>query len=230
MIGIIGAMEIEVDKLQEKMTDKEEINFASLNFVKGKLQGKDVVVVRSGIGKVNAAMCTQILVDKFLVDTVINTGIAGGVYKDIKIGDIVIGSRAVQSDMNSTAFGFKIGEMPGMDIRYFPLDKNLAELAVRKCKEINTDINVYLGTISTGDRFVAGRELKESLREEFDAYCTEMEGASIAHVAYLNSIKCLIIRAISDNASDDASGLYEEFEAKAAKHCSDLTLSILNDI
>ena len=144
MIGIIGAMEEEVSQLIEAMEEKEKVTCAGMDFYCGKLKDKEVVIVQSGIGKVNMALCTQILADRFDVKAVINTGVAGGLYKDIEIGDIVISKDAVQHDVDATVFGYKVGEIPRMDTSYFEADKDLIELAKKTCDEVNPDIHSYV--------------------------------------------------------------------------------------
>lgn len=144
MIGIIGAMEEEVSQLIEAMENKEKVTCAGMDFYSGTLKVKDAVVVQSGIGKVNMALCTQILADKFDVEAVINTGVAGGLYKDIEIGDIVISKRCGTTDVDATVFGYKVGEIPRMDTSYFEADKDLIELAKKTCEEVNPDINCYV--------------------------------------------------------------------------------------
>ena len=230
MIGIIGAMEEEVANIKNLMSDIEIIEKANMSFVKGKIDGKELIVVRSGIGKVNAGICTQILADIFAVSVVINTGIAGAINNNINRGDIVVSTDAVQTDMDATAFGYELGQIPRMEVKAFPADEKLIELAVQKCKEVNPDINIFKGRISTMDKFVAGKEIKKEIEKKFNAFCTEMEGAAIAQAAYLNNIKFLIIRAISDKADGSAGVDYVEFEKEAIKHCTKLTLALINSI
>ena len=213
MIGIIGAMEEEVAALKEAMTIEENVTFASMDFCKGTLCGKAVVVVRSGIGKVNAAICAQILVDKFGVDTLINTGIAGSLDANIDIGDMVISTDAVEHDMDASIFGDPIGQVPRMDTFSFPADSELVE--------------TFVGRIVSGDQFVSSAEVKEKLVSNFGAKCTEMEGAAIAHAAYLNKVSCVIIRAISDKADNSATMDYPEFEKQAITHSVRLVKSLL---
>ena len=222
MIGIIGAMEEEVSQLIEAMEQKEKVTRAGMDFYCGNLNGKDVVIVQSGIGKVNMALCTQILADKFDVKAVINTGVAGGLYKDIEIGDIVISKDAVQHDVDATVFGYKVGEIPRMDTSYFEADKDLIELAKKTCEEVNPDINCYVGRVVSGDQFISSKEVKNHLIEEFNGSCTEMEGAAIAQGAYLNKIPYVVLRAISDKADDSATMDYPTFESEAARHCVNL--------
>ncbi len=218
MIGIIGAMKDEVQALKDSMQMEETKEIASMIFCKGNLCGKEVVVVQSGIGKVNAALCTQILADIFKVDTVINTGIAGSLDADIDIGDMVISTDAVQHDVDATIFGDPLGQVPNMDTFSFPADEVLITKAVEANKEANPDIHTFIGRIVSGDQFISDNRAKERLVKEFDAKCTEMEGAAIAHAAYLNKLSCVIIRAISDKADNSATMDYPEFEQKAIAH------------
>lgn len=218
MIGIIGAMDEEVAALKEKMEVEKVTDRASMQFVAGKLEGKEVTVVRSGIGKVNAAVCAQILASEFHVDTLINTGIAGSLDAKIDIGDMVISTDALHHDMDATAFGYPLGEVPRMDILAFPADEKLIRLAVEANEEANPDIHTFTGRVVSGDQFVASDKVKEKIRSNFGGLCTEMEGAAIAHTAYLNDISYVIIRAISDKADGSASEDYPTFEKKAIAH------------
>lgn len=218
MLGIIGAMDEEVSKLKEKMTDVEIRSKASMDFYKGKLMGTDVVVVRSGIGKVNAGICTQILVDEYKIDSVINTGIAGSLNADIDIGDIVIATDTLQYDVDATGFGYELGVIPRMETSVFKADDTLRELAKECCERVNPDVKVFCGRVVSGDQFVSDKDKKQYISDNFKGYCTEMEGAAIAHAAYLNNIPFLIIRAISDKADDSATMDYPTFEAKAIEH------------
>ncbi len=227
MIGIIGAMEEEVAALKEAMTIEENAVFASMEFCKGLLCEREVVVVRSGIGKVNAAICTQILVDKFGVDTLINTGIAGSLDADIDIGDMVISTDAVEHDMDASIFGDPIGQVPRMDTFSFPANGELVEKAKAANEEANPDIHTFVGRIVSGDQFVSSKEVKEKLVSHFGAKCTEMEGAAIAHAAYLNKVSCVIIRAISDKADNSATMDYPTFEKKAITHSVRLVKNLL---
>ena len=227
VIGIIGAMDEEVAFLKEEMKIEEVIEYASMQFYKGELYGKNVVVVRSGIGKVNAAICAQILADKFQVDVLINTGIAGSLDADIDIGDMVISTDLVEHDMDATIFGDPLGQVPRMDTFSFPADEALVEKAVAANQEANPDIRTFTGRIVSGDQFVSSSSVKEKLVENFQAKCTEMEGAAIAHAAYLNQISCVIIRAISDKADNSATMDYPTFEKKAIEHSVRLVRNLL---
>lgn len=230
MIGIIGAMDLEVEKLIEAMTDKEKIEYASRVFYKGKLSGTDVVLARCGVGKVNAALTVQMMVDKFGIEKIINTGVAGSLNEKIDIGDIVLATEAVYHDMEAIAFGYERGQVPQMDTFSFPNDEKLVSLADAACRKVNSDINVFVGRIASGDQFIADKETKNNIKKWFDPYCVEMEGCAMAHAAYVNKIGCLIIRAISDKADDSAEMDYPTFEKKAAVHCANMVLEMMKNM
>lgn len=211
-------MDQEVAKLKEMMTEVEITKAASMEFYKGKLNGTEAVVVRAGVGKVNAACCTQALIDHFPVSCVINTGIAGSLQASIDIGDIVLATDALEHDMDAVSFGYGLGQIPGMEVFSFTADEKLRKIAKEGCEKVNPDISVHEGRVVTGDQFVSSKEKKTWLVDHFDGCCTEMEGAAIAHVAYLNQIPFLIVRAISDKADDSAHMDYPTFEAKAIEH------------
>ena len=229
-VGIIGAMEIEVETLKKHMKIRRTVNKAHMEFCEGVLGGKEVVVVRSGIGKVNAAVCTQILVDDFKADTVINTGIAGSLKAEINIGDIVVSTDLVHHDMDAVNFGYPLGQIPQMETFSFKSDEALRKLAVQACRDVNPDIEVFEGRIASGDQFVADQGVKDEIVKQFDAYAVEMEGAAIAQAAYLNNVPFLVVRAISDKADGSAEVDYPTFEAMAVEHCVKMTLRILNQI
>lgn len=226
MLGIIGAMDVEVAEVKKAMEDVEVKVLAGMEFYKGILKGKEAVVVRSGIGKVNAAICTQILADHYEVDAVINTGIAGSLRNEINIGDIVLSTDTVQHDMDATGFGYPAGQVPQMKEFAFPADEGLMKLAKECCKRVNPEIEVFTGRVVSGDQFISDREKKQWIVDTFSGFCTEMEGAAIAQAAYLNNIPFLIIRAISDKADTNANMDYEVFEAQAVRHSVNLILAM----
>lgn len=230
MVGIIGAMEVEVSKLKEMLQDTEIKNKAGMTFVSGSLNGKPVVVVRSGIGKVNASICTQILADEYKVNYIINTGVAGSLHNEINIGDIVLSKDALQHDMDATGFGYAVGVIPQMEKSIFEADERLIQIAEKCIKEDITDINAFVGRVVSGDQFISDKGKKKWIVDNFQGYCTEMEGAAIAQAAYLNNIPFLIIRAISDKADDSATEDYPTFEAKAAQHCVKLLCEMVKKI
>lgn len=229
MIGIIGAMEVEVEKLRDAMDITGRQNVAGMVFYCGRINDTEVVLVRSGVGKVNAAVCTQILCDLYGVDVVLNTGIAGSLCADINIGDIVISTDAVQHDMDARYFGYDPGVIPQQDVSVFVADEALADKAVAACKKVNPDISVFRGRVLSGDQFIADKGKKQWLSDTFGGMCTEMEGAAIAHAAYRNGVPFLIVRAISDKADDSATEDYTTFEAKAIEHMVKLTLELLKE-
>ncbi len=218
MLGIIGAMDTEVAKLKEVMEDVNITKAASMEFYEGKLNGARAVVVKAGVGKVNAACCTQTLIDHFPVSCVINTGIAGSLKAEIDIGDVVLATDAVEHDMDVAALGYAPGKIPDMDVESFEADEKLRKIAKESCEKVNPDISVYEGRVVTGDQFISSKEKKAWLTETFGGCCAEMEGAAIAHAAYLNQVPFLIVRAISDKADDSAQMDYPTFEAKAIEH------------
>lgn len=229
-IGIIGAMKKEIETIQQSMnpgTDVHIKNVANMDFVELEIGEKSVVAVQSGVGKVNAGICTQILVDHFGVDLVINTGIAGALHPQVDVGDIVISTDLVQHDVDAVVFGYEKGQIPGIPVTYFPTDDVLRTLALEVCKEVNPDIGVYTGRIVSGDQFVSDSKVKKMLVEDFGGYCTEMEGAAIAQVAYLNQISCLVIRAMSDKADEQAHVSFENIQKMAIEHCTRLTLALI---
>ncbi len=230
MIGIIGAMEEEIRGLRRQMNILRIEKRAGMDFYIGELAQKECVLVCSGIGKVNAAACAQILADRFEVKHILNTGIAGGLKEALNIGDIVLSTDAVQHDFDCSAFGYPLGGIPRMRTSEFPADPALCALAMRCCREENPEIGVFAGRVASGDCFVSSREKKAEIASRFDAWCCEMEGAAIAQVAYLNEIPWLIIRAISDRADGTAASEYEAFQNDAIEHFLKLTLRLLREL
>ena len=226
-IGIIGAMELEVETLKSKMNVVKTTKKANMEFFEGTLNGVEVVIVRSGIGKVNAGICTQILADVFGVEAVINTGIAGSLNNDVNIGDIVLSTDVLHHDMDAIGFGYKKGQIPQMDEFSFPADEKLRKLAAKVCKEVNPEISVFEGRICSGDQFISDKSVKDAIISEFGGFAVEMEGAAIGQAAYLNHIPFLVVRAISDKADDSASMDYPTFEAQAIRHSVNLMAEML---
>lgn len=226
IIGIIAAMEEELEILLSEMSLEEKKVKANMTFNKGKLWGKDVVAVVCGIGKVNAAICTQILASEFEVDKVINVGVAGGISKEIYPGDIVIADNLVEHDMDTTSFGDPHGQIPRMDTFDFKCDKELVEAAKKACATTK-ELNTFTGRIVSGDVFVADLEKIKWLEKEFSALSCEMEGASIAHTCYLNNIPFVVIRSISDNANNGAHMDFQKFTPIAVKNSTAILKEML---
>lgn len=227
MIGIIGAMDEEVADLKNVMLVEETVEFASMTFYKGMIVEKQVVIVRSGIGKVNAAVCAQILIDKFGVDIIINTGVAGSLNAKLDIGDMLISKDALHHDMDTSQFGDPLGMVPRMDVLAFPADERLMRLAKEVNETVNPDIRTYVGRVASGDQFISSAERKDFIVKNFDAACAEMEGAAIAQVAYLNDVSYVIIRAISDKADNSAHEDYPVFLKRAIEHSVRLVIGLL---
>lgn len=226
-IGIIGAMELEVDALKARLVDCTVTLRAGMEFYEGTLNGTDVVVVRCGVGKVNAALCVQAMADLYSVTHVINTGIAGSLNAELDIGDILISVDAIEHDMDATGFGYAPGEIPQLGVREFVADRQMAELALELCAEVNPDIHARLGRVVSGDQFICDAGVKARLIAKFQADCAEMEGAAIAHGAYLNGLPFLIVRAISDKADGSAELDYPTFEHRAAQHSARLVEALV---
>ena len=207
MLGIIGSMDSEVQELKNEMPDAKITSVAGMDFYEGHIHDKDVVVVKCGTGKVNAAICTH-----------------------IDICDIVISKDAIEHDMDVTALGYERGVIPDMDNSVFHSDSRLFDVAVKSIEEANLSVKVFTGRVVSGDQFIAGKEKKDDLVNTFAGDCAEMEGASIAHAAYVNNIPCLIIRAISDKADGSAEMDYPTFEKKAAANSIKILKQLIKNL
>lgn len=229
-IGIIGAMDEEVEALKNEMNIKEIKTIANMDFYIGILENKDVMLVRCGIGKVNAAICTQILISELKVDTIINTGVAGAIKDELDVLDLVISTDVQQHDFDVTGFGHKLGEIPRMDKSIFPADITLVDKAFAASKDVLKGNKAVKGRIVSGDIFVSDINLKEKLTINFNAHCTEMEGAAIGHTCYVNNIPFVIIRAMSDKADGSAHNNFNEFVKLAADHSKDIVKIMLKNM
>ena len=220
-LGVLGAMEQEVETLLSVMEDKESTTRGGCVFHAGKLEGLDAVVVQCGIGKVNAALSVQILCDCYGVTHLVNTGIAGSLDATLDIGDLVVSEEAQYHDFDCCAFGYPMGQVPGSPVSY-PADPDLQRLAFAAAQAVHPG-HCRLGKIASGDQFVADRGTKQRIIQVTGAVCTEMEGAAIAHAAYKNGLPFAILRAISDKADDSADMDYPTFERQAAHRCAEVT-------
>ena len=229
ILGIIGAMREEVETLVEKLTDVRQQTHAWSTYYEGKLEGMDVVVVQCGVGKVNAAMCAQILCSVYGVTHLVNTGIAGSLNAQLDIGDLVVSRDAMYHDFDCNAFGYPAGKVPGMDVIAFPADEKLMEKAFAAAEEVNPG-HTKVGRVASGDQFVASKALKEKIIDLTQALCTEMEGAAIAQTAYRNGIPYVILRAISDKADDSADMDYPTFERIAAHRCAAVVMNLAKEL
>ncbi len=225
MIGIIGAMDEEIQYLLEHMEDKQEVTVAHSRFVKGELEGKEIVLLKSGIGKVNAAMGTTIMMERFSPEAVINTGSAGGFSERLEVGDLVISSEVVQHDVDVTAFDYEYGQVPGLPT-FIPASDKLVELTAGAVKELN--IQYEIGLIATADTFMADQSKVQETRGKFpQMIAAEMEGAAIAQVCHQYDVPFVIIRALSDIAGKDSSVTFDAFLETAAKHAAQLIMKVV---
>ncbi len=224
-LGIIGAMQIEVETLRSKLQNAKETAIAGSTFYEGELEGLNVVIVQCGVGKVNAALCAQILCTSFGVTHIVNTGIAGSLCAELDIGDLVVSEDAMYHDFDCVHFGYEMGKVPGMDTVAFPADRELAQYAFAAAESVNPG-HTKTGRIASGDLFVAEKSAKERIISITGALCTEMEGAAIAHAAYRNKVPFVILRAISDKADDSAEMDYPTFERIAAHRCASVTMAL----
>ena len=228
-LGIIGAMDLEVETLLGVMENKKSIEKARSTFYEGTLEGLDVAVVQCGVGKVNAALCAQILCDCFGVTHLVNTGIAGSLCAELDIGDLVVSKDAMYHDFDCVNFGYPYGKVPGMDTISFPADETMMAYAFAAAESVNPG-HTKIGRVASGDQFVADKALKEKIIANTQGLCTEMEGAAIAQTAYRNNLPFVILRAISDKADDSAEMDYPTFERIAAHRCAQVACNLAKQL
>ena len=228
-LGIIGAMRIEVETLLEKMENVTVAAHAGSEYYEGTLAGLRAVVVQCGVGKVNAAICAQILCSCYGVTHLVNTGIAGSLCAELDIADLVISRDAIHHDFDLRFWGRPVGQVPGFEVTAFPADENLIAQAYAAAEAVNPGHNT-VGRVASGDQFICSREQKEKIIADTQAICAEMEGASIAHTAYRNGIPFVILRAISDKADDSAEMDYPTFERLAAHRCAEVTVNLARQL
>ncbi len=227
--GIIGAMDEEVAHLIDTMEDDRVETLSGMGFHIGKLCGKNVIVVKSGMGKVNAAMCAQTLITKYGATAVINTGVAGTLSPDVGIGDIVISEETVQHDYEVIELGFDPGFIPNVGVLAIPADENLRTKAADIIKMQRPDIDVFQGRICTGDAFISGDEMGPIVAQ-FGGLCCEMEGGAIAQVCHLNNVPYVVVRCISDNVSGEGPADYEKFEKELAELCAQMIVELMKEL
>ena len=218
--GIIGAMDEEVTSLKAAIKNPKTTTVADMVFYEGKLDGADVVVVQCGMGKVNAGICANTLINDFGCTRVINTGVAGSLDAQIDIGDIVVSTDAVQHDFTVEAIGFQKGEIPYTGLYAFPADEAMRKAAVEAVRAAAPEISVFEGRVCSGDQFISSKEQRNKIITDFGGMCCEMEGGAIAQACYLNHTPFVIIRSISDKVDESEELSYEEFKEAAAKHCA----------
>ena len=227
-IGIIAAMQEEMIEIKKIMTDIQEKNIFELIYTTGKINDKEIVLVEAGVGKVNAARATQIMIDNFEIDAIINVGSAGATNEQLNIGDIVIGKKLIQHDFDITAFGHPKGYISNVG-EYVESDERLIkkiEKAISDIKE--NDFKIKIGTIVSGDIFCTEIKMKEKVRTKFNADAIEMEGAAIAQVCKLDKVPFIITRSISDSPNGNNNITFDQFLEKASKRCAEIINKFLN--
>ncbi len=227
-IGIIGAMDVEIELLLEEMKKTFEphtTTIAGRTYYGGVIGDMTVILAKCGVGMVNAAICTQVMIERFGVNAVLNTGIAGSLDASINIGDIVVATEAVNHIMDVANLGYELGQTPDVDTLAFPCDKNLSNYVLKAAEGIG--VTTHTGRVASGDRFVRDESEKRHITDNFDAKCCEMEGGAIAQACYLSGVPCAIVRAISDKADGSASMDYPLFEAQAARQSAALVRRML---
>ncbi len=229
-IGIIGAMDVEVSSLKEAADITKTTKIAKMEFCEGKLGDKDVVIVKCGMGKVNAGICANTLINDFNCTKIINTGIAGSLDSQIDIGDIVVSVDAVQHDYDVEAIGFKKGEIPYTGLYAFEADEAMRAAAVKAVTESAPDVHVFEGRVCSGDQFISKKEQKDKIISDFGGMCCEMEGAAIAQTCYLNNTPFVVIRAISDKPDETEIVDYKTFEAQAAARCAKIVRYMVENL
>ncbi|MCM3716951.1 5'-methylthioadenosine/S-adenosylhomocysteine nucleosidase [Fictibacillus phosphorivorans] len=228
-IGIIGAMEEEVVLLREQLSELQEKKLAGCEFYKGSLNGQEVVLLKSGIGKVNATIGTTLMIQMYEPDAIINTGSAGGFHADLNVGDVVISTDVRHHDVDATIFGYEYGQVPQMPANYMP-DQTLVEAAVKAGARVE-EIQVAKGLIASGDSFMSDHERVEDIRKKFPTlYAAEMEAAAIAQTCYQFNVPFVIIRSLSDIAGKDARVSYDQFLETASKNSAELVQKIVEEL
>lgn len=227
LVGIIGAMECEINGVKEWMDLKDIHEVAMMKFYRGNAEGVEVIVVCCGIGKVNAAIATQILADKFDVNYIINAGVAGAISEELEVGDIVISSDTTYHDFNSIQL---VNNYPWISDIYIKADEGLINMCEKACSKVESINRSFVGRVVSGDRFISDSEVKKIIEDKHAALCIEMEGASIAHVCYVNKIPFVVIRSISDKADESASISFREFLELASKQLNQLVIAVLQEI
>ena len=223
MIGIIGAMDEEISVILSEMNNISEYNINNIKFYKGKIYDKDLVLVKSGIGMVNASIITTLLIKEFDVNKILFSGVAGSLNKNINVGDIVIADSLVEYMFNATEFGYEIGQIPRMENSVFK-----SENLLNKIRDILKNDSIFYGKILSGDKFVSNLEEKEKIGKKFDALAVDMESAAVAHCAYILGVEFAIIRSISDSLNSDSVMEYAEFVNVAAMNSKEILLKLLN--
>ena len=225
-IGVIGAMQMEVDNLKEALQKSKTETFSGVEFVIGELEGKTVVAAKCGVGKVFAAICAQTMILKYDVDMIVNIGVAGTLTRDLKVLDVALASNVLQHDIDTSPLGDPVGLISGINMILLPTDAHMNEVMAACLKD--KGINFRKGSIATGDQFIATDEKRDFIREHFEAIAAEMEGGSIGHVCYVNEVPFTVLRSISDGAGGAMD--YETFAEKAAVQSIEVVIEFIKVI
>ena len=228
MIGIIGAMDVEVKLLKERMTEKQEETLSAIEFTRGFLEGQDVVVAQNVVGKVSAAVCAQTMILHYNVKKLLNTGVGGALSSKLHIGDVIVASACVEHDIDTTPVGDPAGLISRLNIIELPVDKTMAEQFASTCEVCG--VNYLQGIVASGDQFITSAQRSEWIRKTFNAVSTDMETAAIAHVAYMNQCPFAGLRVASDEANGKAPADYNSFVLKAAATSSTIVLQWLSSL
>lgn len=229
LIGIIGAMEVEVQALKDLMDNAELKEISSVMFYRGKINGIDTVVAVAGVGKVNAAVCAQTMILEYSPDYIINTGVAGGLSEELKIGDAAVADKVAEHDMDTSPLGDELGFITGINKVYMQCDEYISGLMYDAAKSVD-GINAVRGTIASGDQFIASEEQRRFIKKNFNAVAAEMEGAAIGHVCTMNNVKFGVLRAISDGANSDSTIDFPTFTKMAVKNTVEIIVKMLDKL
>lgn len=229
LIGIIGAMEVEVQALKDLMDNAELKEISSVVFYRGKINGIDTVVAVAGVGKVNAAVCAQTMILEYSPDYIINTGVAGGLSEELKIGDVAVADKVAEHDMDTSPLGDELGFITGINKVYMQCDEYISGLMYDAAKSVD-GINAVRGTIASGDQFIASEEQRRFIKKNFNAVAAEMEGAAIGHVCTMNNVKFGVLRAISDGANSDSTIDFPTFTKMAVKNTVEIIVKMLDKL
>ena len=229
LIGIIGAMEVEVQALKDLMDNAELKEISSVVFYRGKINGIDTVVAVAGVGKVNAAVCAQTMILEYSPDYIINTGVAGGLSEKLKIGDAAVADKVAEHDMDTSPLGDELGFITGINKVYMQCDEYISGLMYDAAKSVD-GINAVRGTIASGDQFIASEEQRRFIKKNFNAVAAEMEGAAIGHVCTMNNVKFGVLRAISDGANSDSTIDFPTFTKMAVKNTVEIIVKMLDKL
>ena len=229
LIGIIGAMEVEVQALKDLMDNAELKEISSVVFYRGKINGIDTVVAVAGVGQVNAAVCAQTMILEYSPDYIINTGVAGGLSEELKIGDAAVADKVAEHDMDTSPLGDELGFITGINKVYMQCDEYISGLIYDAAKSVD-GINAVRGTIASGDQFIASEEQRRFIKKNFNAVAAEMEGAAIGHVCTMNNVKFGVLRAISDGANSDSTIDFPTFTKMAVKNTVEIIVKMLDKL